>query len=65
MMTRLARKAAAALILGTFAGAIVEAHAYDGKMWRAPLTGAAVMGTVAALAWAEDELKGKHDGDPS
>jgi hypothetical protein len=61
-MGKLARKGVAAFILGTFAGAMVEANSYDGKMWRAPLTGAAVLGTVAAVAWAEDELKGKHDG---
>ena len=57
-MTKPVRKAAAVLILGLAAGLVVEANCYDGKLWRAPLTGALIMSAVAAMAWAEHELKG-------
>lgn len=59
---KLARKAAAAAILGTFAGALVEAQMPDGKLWRVPVSGVIVVGIVTALTWAENELKGDGRG---
>ena len=58
----LARKGAAIAILGTFAGLMVESQRPDGELWRAPVSGAIVLGIVGLVSWAEMELKGDGDG---
>lgn len=56
-MEHIARQAVAWLIITTTVGAIVEAFRPDGRLARAPIVGAAVIGVGAAITWAVNELE--------
>ena len=56
-MRRLARQAAAWAIITGALGLAVEAALPDGRLSRAPLTGAMTIGAAAILGWAVRELE--------
>lgn len=58
----LTRKVAAIAILSTFAGLMVESQRPDGELWRAPVSGAIVLGVFGLVSWAQMELKGDGNG---
>lgn len=60
---RLLRKAAAAAIIATWYGALIEAMKQDGRLARAPVAGGLFLTAIGAVGWACREL-GDDAGAP-